>query len=125
MDRDMMFLCLVAAVSFLFAAFQILCFILKRRKTAQTVGTVISVKLVNPESAKARNSKWARVSYKVNGRSFTSQKRVQVPMTAQIGSPVTVRYDVESPEKLYSFSVIKIFVAFLVTVLCILVIVFR
>lgn len=91
--------------------------ILKRNKTAQTVGTIISVKTINPETARNRNSKWATVSYKVGGKIYRSINRIQVPMTSQIGSTVKVRYDKSAPEKLYSFSAIRIIVSFLIAVI--------
>lgn len=125
MDRETIFLYLIAAVSLLFAAYNGLCFIFKHNRTAQTAGTIISIISPNPETAKARNSKWAKVSYKVNGSNYISQNRVQVPMTAQIGSQVTVRYDIEQPEKLYSFSALRIFVALCIAAICIIVAVFN
>jgi len=114
MNYETLFLYLIAAASLLFAAYNALYLILKRNRTARTTGTIISITSPNPDTAKARNSKWAVVSYKVNGKNFTSENRIQVPMAAQIGSPVTVRYDIERPKKLYSFSLIKIFTALLV-----------
>jgi hypothetical protein len=35
-------------------------------------------------------------------------------MSSQIETPVTVRYDTQTPEKLYSFSILRIVVSFLV-----------
>ena len=74
----------------------------------------------NPETAKARNSKWAIVSYTVDGKVYQSQNRVQVPMAQQVGSTVKVRYDRLSPEKLYSFSMLRIAVSILIAAVCIL-----
>lgn len=119
MTGDIIFLYLIAAVSLVFAIFNGICFLIKRNKTVQAVGTIISITSPNPETAKARNSKWAKVSYKVDGRNFTSKNRVQVPMTAEIGSSVTIRYDVEQPDKLYSFSLLRILIALCITVICI------
>jgi len=79
----------------------------------------------NPETAKARNSKWAKVSYNVNGKSYQSANRIQVSMTSQIGTPVTVRYDIFNPEKLYSFSVSRIIVSLIIATVCIIVAVFK
>lgn len=73
----------------------------------------------NPETAKARNSKWAQVSYKVDGKSYQSQNRVQVSMALQVGSTVKVRYDKFNPEKLYSFSLLRIAISILIAVVCI------
>ncbi len=70
------------------------------------------------ETARTRNSKWAVVSYEVDGRLVQSGNRIQVPMTSQVGSFVHVRYDKQEPEKLYAFSLGRMAVAFLVAVVC-------
>ena len=119
-----MFLYLIAAASLIFSAYNGFCYILKQNKTAQTTGTIISITSPNPETAKARNSKWAKVSYKVNDRKYTSQNRVQVPMTAQVGSLVKVRYDMKQPERLYSFSLVRSVVGFCISAICIVAAVF-
>lgn len=89
MNNEAIFLYTVAAIALCFGLVNSIQFLLKRGRTAQTVGTVISIKMPNPETAKARNSKWATVSYKVNGRTCQSQNRIQVPMASQIGSTVS------------------------------------
>ena len=91
----------------------------KGNKTAETVGTIISFKTINPENSKFRNSKWATVSYKVNERTYQSQNCIQVPMASQIGTTITVRYDTQNPEKLYSFSILRIIVSLIVAAICI------
>lgn len=119
-----MFLYLIAAASLIFSAYNGFCYFLKQNKTAQTTGTIISITSPNPETAKARNSKWAKVSYKVNDRKYTSQNRVQVPMTAQVGSLVKVRYDLKQPERLYSFSLVRSVVGFCISAICVVAAVF-
>ncbi len=125
MDNDTIFLYIIAATALCFGLINCIQFLLKRNKTAQTTGTIISIKMPNPETAKARNSKWAKVSYRVDGKSYQSQNRVQVPMALQVGSTVKVRYDKLNPEKLYSFSLLRIAVSFLIAAICILAAVFK
>ncbi len=93
MNNDSIFLYIIAAIALCFGLINCIQFLLKRNKTAQTTGTIISIKMPNPQTAKARNSKWAQVSYMVDGKSYQSQNRVQVPMALQVGSTVKVRYD--------------------------------
>lgn len=93
MSNEAIFLYVLSIAAVCFGLVNIVQFLLKYNKTAQTVGTIISIKTLNPETAKARNSKWATVSYKVNDKIYQSQNRIQVPMTSQIGSTVKVRYD--------------------------------
>ena len=114
MDRDTIFLYVIAVIASCFGLINCIQFFLKGNKTAQTVGTIISFKTINPE-----NSKWATVSYKVNGRTYQSQNCIQVPMASQIGTTITVRYDTQNPEKLYSFSILRIIVSLIVAAICI------
>ena len=125
MESDTIFLYIIAAAALCFALINCIQFLLKRNRAAQTTGTIISIKMPNPETAKARNSKWAKVSYNVNGKSYQSANRIQVSMTSQIGTPVTVCYDIFNPEKLYSFSVSRIIVSLIITAICIIAAVFK
>ena len=120
MNNDTIFLYIIAAIALCFGLINCIQFLLKRNRTAQTTGTIISIKMPNPETAKARNSKWAEVSYTVDGKSYQSQNRVQVPMALQVGATVKVRYDKCNPEKLYSFSLLRIAVSILIAAVCIL-----
>lgn len=124
MNSDTIFLYAIATAALCFGLINCIQFLLKRNRAAQTTGTIISIKMPNPETAKARNSKWAKVSYNVNGKSYQSANRIQVSMTSQIGTPVTVRYDIFNPEKLYSFSVSRIIVSLIIAAICIIAAVF-
>lgn len=119
MKNDTVFLYIIVTIALCFALVNCIQFLLKRNKTAQTVGTIISIKTVNPETIKFRNSKWATISYKVDGKTYQSHNRIQVPMASQIGTTVTVRYDTHNPERLYSFSVLRIVVSLLIAAICV------
>ncbi len=125
MGRDTIFLYIIAGIALCFGLVNCIQFLLKRNRTAQTVGTITSIKTPNPANSKFRNSKWATVSYKVDGKHYQSQNRIQVSMASQIGTTVTVRYDTQKPEKLYSFSVLRIVVSLLVAAICIVAAVFN
>ena len=120
MGKDAIFLYAIAAVAVCFALVNALLLLLKRGKTGQTIGTISSIKMPNVEMAKARNSKWAEITYTVDGKTYRSKNRIQVSMTSQIGDSVTVRYDVKYPEKLYSFSASRIIASLLVAGICVL-----
>ena len=120
MNNDTIFLYIIAAIALCFGLINCIQFLVKRNKTAQTTGTIISIIMPNPETAKARNSKWAQVSYTVDGKSYQSQNRIQVPMALQVGSTVKVRYDKSNPEKLYHFSLLRIAVSILIAAVCVL-----
>lgn len=119
MDKNSIFLFAVAGIALGFGLANGISFLLKGNRTAKTTGTIISVKTTLPERTKFRNAKWATVSYKVNGKTYQSRNRIQVPMASQIGSTVTVRYDRQNPHQLYSFSVSRIVVSVLIAAVCI------
>lgn len=119
MGKEALFLYIISAAAFLFAAINMIWILIKRKKTAVTTATVVSVKTVSPERVKRLNSKWAQVSYKVGQRNYTSLSRIQVPMAAQIGSRVSVRYDKNQPEKLYMFSGRRVAAGLLVGIFCV------
>lgn len=120
MGKDTIFLYAIAVAAVCFALTNAFQFLLKRGRTAQAAGIISSIKMPNAEMAKARNSKWAEITYTVNGKTYRSENRIQVSMASQVGDSVTVRYDVEHPEKLYSFSVSRIIISLLVAVICVL-----
>lgn len=125
MNNDTIILYIIAVIAVCFALINGIQVILKRNKTARTVGMVISYKTINPETTNFRNSKWAIISYKVDGRTYQSQNYIQVSMASQIGTPVTVRYDTQNPEKLYSFSILRIVVSLLIAIVCIVAAIFH
>lgn len=125
MDNETLFLFVVLTASLLFAAFNGICMAVKRGKTAQAMGTVISLTSPLPDTVKFRNSKWAQVTYHVDGKACTSQNRVQVPLTAQIGSTVRIRYDMEQPDILYSYSLKRVAMSLAVAAVCAVIILFR
>ena len=92
--RDTIFLYIIAILAFGFGFINFIQYLLKRNQTAQVVGTIISIKTPNPQNSKFRNSK------------------------SQVGTTISVRYDINHPEKLYSFSVSRIVVSFLIAVVC-------
>lgn len=118
MKKDEMILYAIAAAAACFALVNAFMLLLKYGKTAQTTGIISSIKMPNAEMAKARNSKWAEITYTVDGKTYRSKNRIQVSMASQVGDSITVRYDMEHPEKLYSFSVSRIIISLLVAAIC-------
>ena len=74
---------------------------------------------------KNQNSKWAIVTYKVAGKNYTSQNRIQVPMSVDVGSHIPVHYNAKQPETLYQFSVKRIVVSALIFIICVLIIAYK
>ncbi len=90
----------------------------------KTKGTIVLIKSTNPTNEKWRNAKLAKVSYLVNGRNIVSKNRIQVPLASEIGTPITIRYDRNQPERIYSYSVKRIIAGFLIGIGSVLIAVF-
>lgn len=125
MNNDSIFLYIIAALALCFALVNCFQFLTKRNRTAQVPGTITSIKETNPTNSNYRNSKWATVSYNVNGKTYQPYKRIQVPLNSQIGTTVMIRYDKFDPEKLYSFSSLRIIISLLIAVACIVIVTFK
>lgn len=76
----------------------------KRNRICKTTGRIVDVSTLAAETMKVYNSKWALVMYSVDGRMITSQNRIVVPMSSNVGDPVDVQYDRDNPNVLISQS---------------------
>ena len=93
---------------FLFAAFAL--FLLgckegtillkKRDRVCKTTGNIVDISTLAAETMKVYNPKWALVMYSVDGQMITSQNRIVVPMSSNIGDPMDVQYDRDNPNVL-------------------------
>lgn len=125
MNNDSIFLYIVAVLALCFALVNCFQFITKRSRTALVIGTITSIKTANPTNSNYRNSKWATVSYSVDGKIYQPQKRIQVPINSQIGTTVKIRYDKFDPEKIYCFSSLRIIISLLIFAVCIFIVTFK
>ena len=76
----------------------------KRNRICKTTGRIVDVSTLAAETMKVYNSKWALVMYSVDGRMITSQNRIVVPMSSNLGDPVDIQYDRDNPNVLISQS---------------------
>ena len=74
----------------------------KRNRICKTTGRIVDVSTLAAETMKVYNSKWALVMYSVDGRMITSQNRIVVPMSSNVGDPVDIQYDRDNPNVLIS-----------------------
>ena len=93
---------------FLFAAFALfllgckegIILLKKRDRVCKTTGNIVDISTLAAETMKVYNSKWALVMYSVDGQMITSQNRIVVPMSSNIGDPMDVQYDRDNPNVL-------------------------
>ncbi len=119
MNNDSIFLYIIAALVVAYALGNAYGFFVKRARCSVTEGTVYSIWTPGPEKTRFRNSKWAKIAYKVNGKRYISYNRIQIPMSAEVGTKITIRYDALQPDMLYSFSWKKIGIALAVAAVCV------
>lgn len=74
----------------------------KRNRICKTTGRIVDISTLAAETMKVYNSKWALVMYSVDGRMITSQNRIVVPMSSNVGDPVDIQYDRDNPNVLIS-----------------------
>lgn len=117
MKKDVIFLYIIALVCIVFALVEGISLILMNGKTAAVIGTIVDIKTA--VSGSKNNSKWAVMRYNVDGKTYTSCNRIQVPMSSAIGSQIQVRYCIKQPTKLYNGSFAKLAIAFIVAVICV------
>ena len=116
-SNEIYFLGAIAVIAFLFCVYNLVNLLLIQNKSATTTAI--------PSTTAFHNSKWAQLTYKVNGKQYVSQKSIQVPFSSEIGSTVQLRYDTQHPERLYSFTPARILISLGITAVCIIAIVFR
>lgn len=124
-SNEIYFLGAIVVIAFLFCVYNLVNLLLIQNKSAATTGTIISYTTAIPSTTAFHNSKWAQLTYKVNGKQYVSQKSIQVPFSSEIGSTVQLRYDTQHPERLYSFTPARILISLGITAVCIIAIVFR
>jgi hypothetical protein len=74
----------------------------KRNRICKTTGRIVDVSTLAAETMKVYNSKWALVMYSVDGKTITSQNRIVVPMSSNVGDSVEIQYDRDNPNVLIS-----------------------
>lgn len=101
--RSVVLLFLFAALAlFLLGCKEGIILLKKRNRICKTTGRIVDVSTLAAETMKVYNSKWALVMYSVDGRMITSQNRIVVPMSSNVGDPVDVQYDRDNPNVLIS-----------------------
>ena len=116
MKNEVLFLMVAGIICLLFSLWQglQLLFLYKKTDTAKAIVTELSYAIAN--QTKFRNAKWARISFEYNQKLYAPEKRIQVPMTTEIGDKIIVRYFIDNPNKLAAFSFSKFITAFITAI---------
>lgn len=76
---------------------------------------IIKTRYANKNGTHFRNSQWAVVKYKAEGRNIVSDNMIQVSMYAKEGDTVMVKYYKNNPQRLAVFSAKRCVTAFIIT----------
>lgn len=107
-----------AAFSIVYSAYQYISFMMNKDLISYTIATIIDTTTVAPESMKKNNSRWATVSFSVDGKGYISSNRIQVSMNASIGDEIKIAYYKDNPSELFTPSLKKSVIFLGIGVLC-------
>ena len=91
-----------------------------KKRVRVTTGKIVTFHTIAPEGV-IYNSKWATISYFVDGKPYISENRIQVPMSAEIGDYQEVKYLIDHPQTLISYSDKRFYIFLIASGLCMLV----
>ena len=104
MERERMVCLTLAALCAVYGIYQMILLLRHRSHTADVQAVVMSVSSALPERVTRNHSKWAQVSYQVDGITYRPLGRLQVPIVVVVGSRVTVHYRLADPGRIAVFS---------------------
>lgn len=85
--------------------------LLMSRDAAHIEATVIELRYADRREGAGersrgwRNSKWARMAYRIQGKRYVSRQWIQVPLYAEVGSKICVKVRTGRPDRILNFSV--------------------
>lgn len=115
MRNDVLFINAIIVITLLYSLIQGCQLIFMGGRVEKADAKIIKTGYVNKNGTNFRNSQWAVVKYKVEGRNIVSDNMIQVSMYAKEGDTVMVKYYKNNPQRLAVFSVKRCVTAFIIT----------
>ncbi len=116
MDIQTILFYIIAAILFVIAVIEGVSITTSSNKLKISIGTIVEIRLLNPSTV--YKTKWASVCYKVDGEEYISENRITVPMYAEVGDKIQVKYLIDKPQKLYSRSIKRFIIVMIVSFVC-------
>lgn len=91
---------------------------LNRNKLKEVEGRIIYINLVFPEAMMHRNVKLATVEYFVDGKRYVSENYKKMPLSAEVGDVVSVKYFIDKPSMLYTETNVHLYLAIATSIIC-------
>lgn len=115
MRNDVLFINAIIVITLLYSLIQGCQLIFMGGRVEKADAKIIKTRYVNKNGSNFRNSQWAVVAYKADGRNIVSDNMIQVSMYAKEGDTVMVKYYKNNPQRLAVFSAKRCVTAFIIT----------
>lgn len=115
MRNDVIFINAIIVITLLYSLIQWGQLIFIGGRVEKADAEIIKTRYANKNGTNFRNSQWAVVKYKAEGRNIVSDNMIQVSMYAKEGDTVMVKYYKNNPQRLAVFSAKRCVTAFIIT----------
>ena len=115
MRNDVLFINAIIVITLLYSLIQWGQLIFMGGRVEKADAEIIKTRYANKNGTNFRNSQWAVVKYKAEGRNIVSDNMIQVSMYAKEGDTVMVKYYKNNPQRLAVFSAKRCVTAFIIT----------
>ena len=115
MRNDVLFINVIIVITLLYSLIQGVQLIFMGGMVEKADAKIIKTRYANKNGTNFRNSQWAVVAEKADGRNSVSDTMIQVSMYAKEGDTVMVKYYKNNPQRLAVFSAKRCVTAFIIT----------
>lgn len=115
MRNDVLFINTIIVITLLYSLIQWGQLIFMGGRVEKADAEIIKTRYANKNGTHFRNSQWAVVKYKAEGRNIVYDNMIQVSMYAKEGDTVMVKYYKNNPQRLAVFSAKRCVTAFIIT----------
>ena len=116
--QAIVFFGVVAAFFIVYSAYQYISFMMNKELISYTMATIIDTNTALPETMEKNNSRWAVVSFRVDGKEYISSSRIQVSMNNSVGDQIRIAYYKDNPSDLFTSSLKKAGISFVIGISC-------
>ncbi len=97
---------------------------INRNRVRETQGTITHIESAMSPGLPHINAKLATFEYIVDGKTYTSNNSIKMPLSAEIGDVKNINYYVDNPSVLYIINMNHFYIAATVSVICLLLAIF-
>lgn len=120
MTVERFFLFTLSLITFTYAIKVQISLFIDRDKVKETKGSIVNIRFVLPEIMLHRNAKIATFEYFVDGRRYISKNSIKMPLSANIGDIIDIKYYIDNPRILYTKTKMHFYLSILTSFICLL-----